>query len=163
MPRHRHAILKCDAVDGDEGNHVGRSQPRVRALVMRQVDQFGGLADAANRGLLDRLALACERDHASVVIGVHLAVQQIDAGQLHGFDNGIDFGRVAALGKVRYAFNLSVRHAEKDTIRGLIRATAKVRSAWRNKRANSRTGHVRVCAPTRRLCSKTNPSSARSN
>ena len=105
VPRHGHAILKSDAVDGDEGNHVGRAQARVRALVTGEVDEFGGLADAANRRLLNRLALACQRDHAAVVVGIHLAIEQVDAGHPHGFDNGIDFGRVAALREVRYAFN----------------------------------------------------------
>jgi hypothetical protein len=39
------------------------------------------------------------------VVGIHLAVEEIDSGDFHGFDNGIDFGRVAAFGKIRNTFD----------------------------------------------------------
>jgi len=70
-----------------------------------EVDQLGGFAYAANGGFLDGVALADQGDDAAVVVGIHLAVEEIDAGDFHGFDNGIDFGRVAAFGKIRYAFH----------------------------------------------------------
>jgi len=99
----------------------------MRALVPRKVDQFGGLAGAANRGLLNCLAVTGERDDASVVIGIHLPVEQIDARQLHGFDDGIDPRRIEALREVRYTFNQSGRHGKKNTIRGSIRQPAQGR------------------------------------
>jgi hypothetical protein len=75
------------------------------ALVPREVDQFGGLAYAANGGFLNCLAVTGERDDAAIVIGIHLPVEQIDTGQFHGFDDGIDPRRIAALGEIRHAFN----------------------------------------------------------
>ena len=83
-----------------------------------EIDQLGGLPYAANGGFLNGIALADQGDDAAVVIGIHLAVEEIDAGNLHGFDNGIDFGRVAAFGKIRNAFHQSAGHGKKDNGRG---------------------------------------------
>ena len=52
VPRHHHAIFQRDALDGNERHHVGGAHARMRALMRVQVDQFGGFADAANRGFL---------------------------------------------------------------------------------------------------------------
>ena len=79
----------------------------MRPLVLGQIDQLRSLAHSANRRLLNRLALAHQRDHAAVVIGVHLAVQQIDAIHLHRLDDGIDFRLVAAFRKIGNAFDQS--------------------------------------------------------
>ncbi len=89
---HGDAIFNRHAVDGDEGNHIGRAHAGVRALVPREVDQLGGFAYAANRGFLNGFPLAHQRDDAAVVVGVHLPVEEIDAGNLHGFDDGVDLG-----------------------------------------------------------------------
>jgi hypothetical protein len=56
------------------------------------------------------------------VVGVHLPVEEINAGNLHGFDDGIDLGGVAALRKIGNAFNQSVRHDMKDNERWADRA-----------------------------------------
>ena len=72
-----------------------------------QIDQLGRLAHAANRGLLDRLPLPHQRDDAAVVIGVHLAIEQEDAVHLHGLDDGVDFGLVAAFRKIGNTFDKS--------------------------------------------------------
>ncbi len=117
MAGHGDAIFKRDAVDGDEGNDIGRAHARVRALVLGQVDQLGGLAHAANRRFLNGFPLAGQRDDAAVVIGIHLPVEEINAGNLHGFDDGIDFGRIAAFRKIGNAFNKSVGHAKRIAIR----------------------------------------------
>src|ERR1700722_11088239 len=77
----------------------------MRARVSRQVDKFRGLAHAANRGLLNGLALADQRDDAAVVVGVHFTVEQVDAGHFHGVDDGVNFGLVAALRKIRNTFD----------------------------------------------------------
>ena len=92
MARHRHAIFQGHAVDGDERNHVGRAHPRVRALVLGQIDQLRSLANAANRRFLNGLSLPHQSDHTTVVIGIHLPVKQIDARNLHRLDNGIYLG-----------------------------------------------------------------------
>ena len=102
---HGNAVFDGDAVNGDEGHHIGCTHARMRALMLGQVDQFRGFADAANRRFLNRFALADQRDDAAVVIGVHLAVEEIDAGNLHGLDDGINFGGVAAFREVGHAFN----------------------------------------------------------
>ncbi len=75
-----------------------------------EIDQLRRLADSANCRFLNRVALANERDDAAIVVGIHLAVEQIDAGNLHGFDNGVDLGRIAAFGKIGNAFNQRVGH-----------------------------------------------------
>ena len=87
--------------------------------VRGQVDQFGGLADATNRGLLNGFALADQRDHAAVVVGIHFAVEQVDAGHLHGFDNGIDCGLVAAFREIRNTFD-ECGHKYQDKAEGTI-------------------------------------------
>jgi hypothetical protein len=48
------------------------------------------------------------------VVGVHLAVEEKDARNLHGFNDGIDFGLVAAFGKIGNAFNQSIGHESED-------------------------------------------------
>ena len=77
----------------------------MRARVLGEVDQLGGLADAANRSFGYVHRIADQRDHAAVVIGVHLAIEQINAVHLHGFDNGIDASFVAPFGEVWYTFD----------------------------------------------------------
>ena len=112
--RHRHAVFDRDAVDRNERNHIGSTHPRVCAFVLREVDQLGGPADAANGGFLNRFAVANQRDHAAIVVGIHLAIEEIDTGHLHGFDDGVDFGLVTAFGKIGNAFNECVWHGRKD-------------------------------------------------
>ena len=73
--------------------------------MMSEVDQFGGFADAANGGFLDRLAFADQGDDAAVVVGIHFAVEQVDAGHLHGVDDGVNFGFIAAFGEIGNAFD----------------------------------------------------------
>ena len=114
VPGHGHAIFNRHAVDGDEGNYVCRSHARVRALVAGEVDQLGGLADAANCRLRDGFALANQRDHAAVVVGIHLPVEEVNAGNLHGFDDGVDLGGIVAFGKIGNTFYESVGHDKKD-------------------------------------------------
>ena len=73
--------------------------------MLGQVDQFGSLADAANGSFLNRFTPTHQSDNAAIVVRIHFAVQQVDAIHLHGFDNGIHLGLVAAFGKIRNAFN----------------------------------------------------------
>ena len=99
------AIFDGDAVKGNERNHVGSAHARVCALMFGQVDHFRRLAHAADGGFLNGLALADQRDDATVVVGVHFAIEQVDAGHLHGVDDGVDFGLVAAFREVGDAFD----------------------------------------------------------
>ncbi len=77
----------------------------MRSLVNVQIDQFGRLAHAANRRFLNRLALAHQRDHAAVMVSVHLAIKQVHAVHLHGRNNGGHFIFIAALREIGYAFD----------------------------------------------------------
>ena len=90
---------------GNEGHDIGRSHARVRALMLGQIDQFGGLPYSANGGFLNGFTLADQRDNRAVVIGIHLAVEEIDAGNFHGFHYGIDFRLVSAFRKIGDAFD----------------------------------------------------------
>src|SRR4030088_2779526 len=101
---HGHAIFNGDTVDGNERHDVRCSHTWVRALMFRQVDELGGLANSADSGLLNGLALADQRDDAAVVVGVHFAVEQVHAVHFHGSDDGVNFSRIASLRKIGYAF-----------------------------------------------------------
>ena len=103
--RHGHAIFDSDAVDGDERNYIGCPHAGMRAGMSVQVDEFRGLTDAADGGFLNRFALADQSNHAAIVVGVHLAVQQVDAGHFHGVEDGVNFGLIAAFGEIGNTFD----------------------------------------------------------
>jgi len=75
------------------------------ASMCGQIDQFGSLPHAANGGFLNGFALANQSDDAAVVVGVHFAVEQVDAGHLHGVDDGVNFGFIASFREVRNTFD----------------------------------------------------------
>jgi hypothetical protein len=79
--------------------------------VLGKVDQLGGLAYAADGGFGDVDRIAHEGVYTAVMIRVHLAVEEVNAVHLHGFEDGIDFGLVAAFGEVRYTLD-ECRHKE---------------------------------------------------
>ncbi len=103
-PGNGHAVFQRQTFDRDERNHVGRAQPRMRSRVFGEVNKLGGFADAANGSLGNVHRVANERNDTAVMVGVHLAVEQIDAVHLHGCKNGIDTGLIAPFGKVRHTF-----------------------------------------------------------
>jgi hypothetical protein len=70
-----------------------------------EIDQLSGFAHAANGGFLNGFAVSDQGDDAAVVVGVHFAVEQVDAGHFHGVDDGVNFGFVAAFGEIGYAFD----------------------------------------------------------
>ena len=121
VPGHRNTIFQREAINRDKGNDIGRPHARVRSLMPGEVDQLGGLPCPANRRFLNGFSLAGQRDDAAVVIGIHLPVEEVDAGNHHGFDDGVDFGGVAAFREIGNAFNKSVGHGRKDNKCGLIR------------------------------------------
>ena len=110
---HGHAVFNRHAINRNERHYVGRAHPRVRPLMLGQVNQLRGLPDPANRGFLNGVALAHQRNDAAVVIGVHLPIQQKNARDLHRLDNRVDFRLVPAFGKIRNAFNQSGRHTRE--------------------------------------------------
>jgi hypothetical protein len=72
--------------------------------VLGEVNKLGGLAYSADRGLRHVHRIADQRDDAAVVVGIHLAVEQIHAVHLHGLEDGVDSGLVAPFRKVGYTF-----------------------------------------------------------
>src|SRR5271155_3222644 len=94
--RHGYAVFDGDAVNRDKGYDIGCTHARVRALMFGEIDQLGGFAYSSNGGFLDGVALAYQGDDAAVVVGIHLAVEEKNAGNLHGFDDGVNFSGVAA-------------------------------------------------------------------
>ena len=102
------------AFDGAEGT-VG-----VRALVLGEINQLSGFAHAANCGFCDGVALAHQGDDAAVVVGIHLAVEEIDAIHFHGGDDGVNLRFVASFGKVGDALD-KCGHGSKDIVSGAKR------------------------------------------
>ena len=106
------AIFQSDSFDGDEGNHVRGTHPRVRAGVVVHVDEFESFARAKNGGFADGRGFSSKSDDAAIVVGVHFAIEQVHARNFHGIDNGVNFGLVAAFGKIRNAFDQGHKRAE---------------------------------------------------
>jgi len=102
---HGHAVFNGDAVDGDERDDIGRAHAGMRAGMRVEVDQLSGFAHPANSGFLNGFALTDQGDDAAVVVGVHFAVEQVNAGHFHGVNDGVNFGFIAAFGKIRNTFD----------------------------------------------------------
>ena len=92
----------------------------MRARVLGQVDQLGSFADAADRRLGDVDRIADQGNDAAVVIGIHLAVEEIDAVHLHGFKDGVDASLVAPFREVRNTFD-ECGHKDQDKAERAIR------------------------------------------
>ena len=105
VPRHRYTVFDSHAINGDEWHHVCRAHPRMRALMLGQVDQLGRFAHTSNGGFLNRLPLSHQRNYAAIVVGIHLAIQQVNAIHLHGVNDRIDFRLVAAFGEIGNTLN----------------------------------------------------------
>jgi len=95
----------------------------MRASVLGEIDQLGGLTNTADCSFRDFRRIADQRDHATVMIGVHLAIEQINAIHLHGFDNGIDASLVAPFREVGYAFD-ECGHKYQDKTSTVVPAAA---------------------------------------
>src|ERR1700759_662464 len=85
----------------------------MRARVLGEIDQLSGFSDTAYRSLSHIDRIAHKGNDAAVVIGVHLAVEEIDSVHLHGFDDGVDATFVASFGEVRYTFD-ECGHKDQD-------------------------------------------------
>ena len=105
MIGHGDAVFDGDAFDGNERDHVGGPHARMGSRVVVEIDEFRRLADAADGGFLNGFALAHQCDDAAVVVGVHLAIEQVNAGHFHGVDDGVNFRLVAAFGEIGNAFD----------------------------------------------------------
>ena len=123
VARHGNAVFNSHPIDRNKWHDIGCSHARVRTLMLGQIDQLRGLPYPANGGFLNGFTLADQGDDRAVMVRIHLAVEEIDAWDLHGFDNGIDFGRVAAFREIRNAFDKSAGHGQKDNGRWMGQAT----------------------------------------
>ncbi len=86
--------------------------------MLGEVNQLGGFSDAAEGGLGDGVRLAGDGDDAAVMVGVAFAVEEIHARDFaHGGDDGVNFGQIAAFGKIWNRFDESF-HVVKDSSRG---------------------------------------------
>ena len=90
---------------GNEGDDVGGAEAGMGAGMFRQINEFGGFADAADGGFGNIDGIAYQSDNTAVMVGIHLAVKKIDAVHLHGFENGVNFGFVAAFGEIGDTFD----------------------------------------------------------
>src|SRR5256885_6502591 len=108
-PRQGYAIFYACAFDGNEWHYVGGPDARMRSRVLRQVDQFRSLADTQERRFTHAVRLPRERNHATIVVGIHLAIQDIHARHAaHGGNDGVHFGRVAPFREIWDALNESL-------------------------------------------------------
>src|ERR1017187_5735617 len=80
VARHGDAVFDGDAINRDKGHDIGCSHARVRTLVFREIDQLGGLPYPANGGFLNGFTPADRSGERAVMVGIHLAVEEIDAG-----------------------------------------------------------------------------------
>ena len=105
------ALFQRDAFDRDERHHVGRADARVRALLLRQIDQRDGLFHRAEGGIGHGGGRTDEREDAAVVVGIGFAVEQDHLGdgedRLH---DGVDLGGIAAFGEIGDALDELARH-----------------------------------------------------
>ena len=115
----RDTILDGHAFDRNERDDIGSAESRVRARVLGEVDQLGGLTNAPNRSFGNVNRIADQGDDAAVVISVHLAIEEIDSVHLHGFDNGVDASLVAPFGEVRDTFD-DCWHKHQDKTEGQV-------------------------------------------
>ncbi len=106
LPRQLGAVLERQALDRHERHHVGRAHARVLAPVLGQVDQLAAALHRAERRLHHRIGLAREGEHGAVVVRVHLAVEQRDAGNgRDGLHDLLHHLAAAAFREVRDAFD----------------------------------------------------------
>jgi len=103
--RHLNAIFYGYAFDRNEWDDIGSAHAGMCALMLREIDYLGGLADTAQYGFHDGLAVTDQRDDAAVVIGIHLAIEQVHAINFHGVDDGVNLGFVAPFRKIGNTFH----------------------------------------------------------
>jgi putative phosphoesterase len=88
-------------LDRHEGDDVGRSDPRVGALVAAQVDPLGGATDPGEQRLDELLPAPNEREDGAVVVPVGVHVEKT-RGRGHGLLELGEHAGVATFGEVRH-------------------------------------------------------------
>ena len=100
MTGHGDAIFDADAFNRNERYDIRRAHPRVRTPVLVEINEFCRSSHAPDRRFLNSFALSHKSDHAAVVVGVHLAIQHVNAIHFHGLDDRVYFGLIAAFRKI---------------------------------------------------------------
>jgi hypothetical protein len=90
---------------GTKGHDVGGAEARMHTPMHGEIDQLGSLADAAENGFHQGFRASGQGDDRAIVVGVRLAVEQVDAVHPHGLGDGVNLRPVAALGEVWNRFN----------------------------------------------------------
>jgi hypothetical protein len=100
------AVLDGATFQWNEWQHVGCAEARMRAGMLRQVEQARRVAHTAQSGFGHGLRTPGKRDHRAIVIGIAVAIEHPDAGHgAHGFRERVHFRDVAPFGKIRHAFD----------------------------------------------------------
>jgi len=100
------AIFHGHALNRHKRQNIGGADARMPAAVVAQVDQFRGLAHAAQRRFGDRLRLPGQSDDAAIVVGVAMHVEHPGAfDSAHRGDQRFDLLVIAPLGKIGNAFD----------------------------------------------------------
>ena len=105
VTRHHDAIFQRDPLNWDEWNNIRRAQTRMRSGVPRQIQYLRSLTYATDSSFLNGLSSSDQSNHATIVVGIHLAIEQVYAIHFHGFDNDVNFRFVAPFRKIRDAFH----------------------------------------------------------
>src|SRR5437763_1749089 len=114
MLRNGNAVFNGYAFNRDERYHISGPNARMRSLMLVQVNQLRSLACAPNHRLSNIFAVPKQGNYAAVMVGVHLAVEQIDTRQLHGVNDGVNNAFVAAVRKVRDRLDQGGGHRRRE-------------------------------------------------
>src|SRR5207249_2164543 len=112
VARYSYTIFNGHAFDWNKRYNIGGAKPWMSSLMLIQINQLGRLADTPNHSFLNWFALAYQGDHAAVVVGIHLAVEEVHPIEFHGFNDGINFGFVPAFREIRDALHQSLHKRE---------------------------------------------------
>ena len=86
------ALGQGGSADGDEGDDVGGADAGMDAVLLGEIDEFGGFASGADGGFDDAGGRAGDGDDGTVVSRVEGPVEQAHAFDLHGGDDLRDLG-----------------------------------------------------------------------
>jgi hypothetical protein len=119
------AVLHRGTLHGNEGADIGGAHARVLALVLRHVDQLGGLSDQPEGSLDHRVGRPGKGDHRPVGSHTRIDIEQhraLGVGDL-GRD-GVDDGPVPAFADVRHAL---------DELHGFLPCVVRLHHVWRKR------------------------------
>jgi hypothetical protein len=99
------ALGERGSADRDKGDDVGGADAGMDALLLGEIDEFGGFAGGADCGFNDTGRCAGDGDDGTVVRLVEGPVEQANTVDVHCGDDLFNFGCVVAFGEVWDAFD----------------------------------------------------------